>query len=180
MPIEKPLARICGEPRREKGAGRVGLAVFIADMGKTMRDMGVVRVRRQRSLDLRPGHRELPILGQRHRVIGREPEIIAVIRARLSISTAIWCFCPIRPEPPIRPFGFAPTETTRASRGHAARCAYKAAIAASVRPANTRSKNPIWLASRSDRPADTSFATANAARAAEKSPCRISTCALLA
>ncbi len=41
---------------------------------------------------------------------------------------------------------------TSASRGHAARCAYKAAIAASVRPANTRSKNAMWLASRSDRP----------------------------
>ncbi len=44
-----------------------------------MRAMRVVRVGRDRLLDLRSGRRELPILGQRHGVIGEEPEIIAVM-----------------------------------------------------------------------------------------------------
>ena len=47
----------------------------------------------------------------------------------------------MRPEPPIRPFGFAAVATISASRGHAARCAYKASIAASVWPEKARSKN---------------------------------------
>src|SRR5215510_13653971 len=82
MPIEKPVARICGEPRREKGAGRVRVAALVADMGETMRAMRVVRVCRHRLLDLRSASRELPILGQRHGVIGREPKIIAVVRGQ--------------------------------------------------------------------------------------------------
>jgi hypothetical protein len=80
MPIEKPVARIYGEPRREKGVGRLRFAALLADMGETVRAMRVVRVRRHRLLDLRSGRRELPILGQRHGVIGREPKIIAVVR----------------------------------------------------------------------------------------------------
>src|ERR1700746_3579 len=83
MPIEKPVARICGEPRREKGAGRVRVAALVADMGETMRAMGVVWVCRHRLLDLRSGRRELPILGKRHRVIGREPKITAVVRGQI-------------------------------------------------------------------------------------------------
>jgi hypothetical protein len=47
-----------------------------------MRAMRVVRVCRHRLLDLRSGRRELPILGQRHGVIGREPKIIAVVRGQ--------------------------------------------------------------------------------------------------
>ena len=49
-------------------------------MGKAMRSVRVVWVRRDRALDLRSGRRELPILGQRHGVIRHEPEIIAVMR----------------------------------------------------------------------------------------------------
>src|ERR1700761_6712594 len=40
----------------------------------------VVRVRRDGLLDLRSRSRELPILGQRHGVIGQEPRIIAAVR----------------------------------------------------------------------------------------------------
>src|SRR6516165_4494487 len=82
MTVEKAVARICGEPRREKGAGRVRVAALVADMGETMRAMRVVRVCRHRLLDLRSGRRELPILGQSHGVIGREPKIIAVVRGQ--------------------------------------------------------------------------------------------------
>src|SRR6516165_11366684 len=75
-------ARICGEPRREKGVGRVRFSGLVADVGETMRAMRVVRVCRHRLLDLRSGRRELPILGQRHGVIEREPKIIAVVRGQ--------------------------------------------------------------------------------------------------
>ena len=42
--------------------------------------MGVVGVRRHGSLDLRSGGRELSVLGQRHGMVGQEPEIVAVVR----------------------------------------------------------------------------------------------------
>ena len=45
-----------------------------------MRAMGVVRVHRHGPLDLRPGGRELPVLGQRHGMVGQEPGIVAVMR----------------------------------------------------------------------------------------------------
>src|SRR5215813_7771512 len=82
----------------------------------------------------------------------------------LSINSAIWCFCPRRPEPPIRPFGLAAIEITSASHGHAARCLWTAAIAASVCPVEPRSKIAIWLASRSETPATNSFAAQGRAR----------------
>ena len=45
-----------------------------------MRAVRVVRVRGQGLLDLRPRRRELPILGQPHGMIGKEPKIVAVMR----------------------------------------------------------------------------------------------------
>src|SRR6516165_9950875 len=83
MTVEKAVARIGGEPRREKGAGRVRVTALVAHMGETMRTVGVFRVRRYRTFDLRSGRRELPILGQRHGVIGREPKIVAVVRGQV-------------------------------------------------------------------------------------------------
>ena len=80
MAVEKSVARIGGEPGGQVGAGRVRLAALVADMREAVRAMRVVRVRRHRSLDLRPGGGELPILGQRHGMMGEEPEIVAVMR----------------------------------------------------------------------------------------------------
>src|ERR1700751_4885942 len=48
-------------------------------MGEAMRAVGVVRVRGQGLLDLLPSQRELSILGQPHRMIGKEPIIVAVM-----------------------------------------------------------------------------------------------------
>src|SRR4051794_31050930 len=80
MAIEKAVARIGGEPGGEVSASRVWLAILVTHMGKAMRSVRVVWVRRDRALDLRSGRRELPILGQLHGVIRHEPEIIAVMR----------------------------------------------------------------------------------------------------
>ena len=80
MAMEKPIARIGGEPGGQVGAGRVRLAALVTNMREPVRAMRVVRVRRHRSLDLRPGGGELPILGQRHGMIGQEPPIVAVMR----------------------------------------------------------------------------------------------------
>src|SRR5215471_15728419 len=60
--------------------------------------------------------------------------------------------------------------TISASRGHAVRWPYKAAIAGSVLPANTRSRKAMWLASRSETSEARSLAAASAARAASTSP----------
>jgi hypothetical protein len=49
-------------------------------MGEPVRTVRVVRVCGHRALDFRPRRRELPILGQRHGMLGKEPEIIAVMR----------------------------------------------------------------------------------------------------
>src|SRR6266446_2469824 len=79
MAIEKAFPRISGEPRGEKGARRIKLAALIANMSEAMGTMGIVRVRRHGSLDLRPRVAKLPILGQGHGVIGDKPEIVAIV-----------------------------------------------------------------------------------------------------
>src|ERR1051325_11589058 len=83
MAIEKAVARIGGKPGGEVTAGRVRLAALVTHMGKAMSTMCVVRVHRDRELDLRAGRRELPILGERHSVIRHEPEIIAIMRGEI-------------------------------------------------------------------------------------------------
>src|SRR6516164_9269956 len=80
MPIEKAFARIGLEPGGQEGAGGVRLATFVTDMGEAMRAVRVVWVRGQRLLDLRPGRGELPILGEPHGMVGKEPKIVAVMR----------------------------------------------------------------------------------------------------
>src|SRR5512144_1399479 len=80
MAMEESFARIGGEPGGQEGAGRVRLAAFVANMRERMRTMRVVGVSRDRSLDLRPGGRDLPVLGQRHGMVSQEPEIVAVMR----------------------------------------------------------------------------------------------------
>src|SRR5258705_12327020 len=51
MAMEKPVARIGGEPGRQIGAGRVRLAALVTNMGEPVRTMRVVRVRRDGALD---------------------------------------------------------------------------------------------------------------------------------
>src|SRR5262249_22484268 len=149
MTVEEAIARILGEPRQQKGPRGLRFVAFVADMGKPVGAVRVFRVQRHRPLDLRPGRSELPVFGQRHRMVGQEPVIVTVM------------LCPRRPEPPIRPLGLAAIEITSASRGHAARCLWTAAIAASVCPVEPRSKIAMWLASRSETPATNSFAAAS-------------------
>jgi hypothetical protein len=48
-------------------------------MGEAMRAVSVVRVRGQRLLELCAGQCQLPILGQPHGMIGKEPEIVAIM-----------------------------------------------------------------------------------------------------
>jgi hypothetical protein len=49
-------------------------------MREPVRTVRVVRVYGHRALDFRPGRRELPILGQRHCMMGKEPVVVAVMR----------------------------------------------------------------------------------------------------
>ena len=46
MTVEEAIARILGEPRQQKGPRGIGFAAFVADMGKPMRPMRVLRVQR--------------------------------------------------------------------------------------------------------------------------------------
>src|SRR6266568_4699070 len=62
MAIEKAFPRISAEPRGEKGARRIKLAALVENMSEAMGTMRIVRVRRHRSLDLRPSDAKLPIL----------------------------------------------------------------------------------------------------------------------
>src|SRR5205814_4764343 len=101
-------------------------------MSEAMCTMRVVRVSSQRSLDFRPSRRKLPVFGKRHSVIGHEPKIITVVRGQAVHQHGDLV---LLSDAAIRPLGFAALATTRASRGHAARCSYRAAIAASARPA---------------------------------------------
>ena len=154
MAIEKAVARIGGEPRR-RGKRRAGLelAALVADMGEAMRAVRIVRVRRHGPLDLRPRRRELPILGQRHGVIGARTRNRRRSAARGCPSTprsgaSVRCGRSRRSGRWGSPHWRRPAR--RAAMPPDGR--YKAAIAASVRPANTSSKKPMWLASRSDTP----------------------------
>src|SRR4051812_6794047 len=80
MAVEKSVARIGGEPRGQKGASRVPLATLVTDMYERVRTKRVVRVGHYGSLDLRPRGRKLPVLGERHGMMGQEPKIVAVTR----------------------------------------------------------------------------------------------------
>ncbi len=139
MAVEKALARIGGKPRDEKGARRVRLAAFVADMGEAVRAVRVVRVRGQGLLDFRAGPqraahpRIAPWHGRkgtknRHRNAGRgcpsAPRSGASVRCGRSRRSSRW--------------GSRPLATTKASRGHAVRCVYNAEMAASARPAHSQ------------------------------------------
>ena len=78
MAMEIGVLRIGREPGGEETARRRQVAGLVADMGVAMGGMGIIRVGRDRSLDLRPGLGKLAILGQRQSMIGTEPEILAV------------------------------------------------------------------------------------------------------
>ena len=80
MAVEKSSTRIGGEPGGQIGAGRVPVATLVTNMRERVGTMRVVRVRRHGSLDLRPRGCKLPILGQRHRMMRQEPEIVAIMR----------------------------------------------------------------------------------------------------
>jgi hypothetical protein len=83
MAVEKAIPWISGKPGGEESAGRVQFATLVTDMGEAMRAVRVVGVRGQGLLDLRTGHRKLPILGQPHGMIGKEPKIVAVMRGEV-------------------------------------------------------------------------------------------------
>ena len=80
MAMEKSAARIGGEPGRQIGAGGVRLATLVTNMRESVRTMRVVRVRGHGALDFRARGRELPIPGQCHGMMGKEPIIVAVMR----------------------------------------------------------------------------------------------------
>ena len=61
---------IDGEPRHQKGAGRVGIAFLIAEVRAGVHRPRIVRVLREGSIDLWPGGITLPILRERHTVMG--------------------------------------------------------------------------------------------------------------
>src|SRR5881398_2243599 len=80
--IQQAVTRIGGEPSRQEVAGRVWLAVLIAEVRAGVRYPRVARVLRKGSSDLRAGGIPLAILRQRHAMMGREPPIIAIARGK--------------------------------------------------------------------------------------------------
>src|SRR5437763_6682535 len=86
MPIQVAIQRavtpIGGKPRRQKGAGRVCIALLIAQVRQGMRCPGVLGALSEGSFDLWTGGISLSILRQRHAVMGHEPPIVAVTRGK--------------------------------------------------------------------------------------------------
>src|SRR5262249_16946034 len=76
--IKLGVARIGGEPRRKEGAGRLGFALLVAEMRAGVRSPRVVRVLRERAVDLRMGGGVLSVLRERHAMMGGEPPIVAI------------------------------------------------------------------------------------------------------
>ena len=82
MAEQQAIARICGEPGRQEAASGVRIALLVAQVRTGVSCPGVVRVLRERSIDLRASGVSLSILGERHAVMGREPPIVTVARGK--------------------------------------------------------------------------------------------------
>src|SRR5271169_3122927 len=74
--------RISRKPRHQEGAGRVWIALLVAEMRAGMRRPGVLGVLGEGTIDLRAGSLSLSIFRERHTMVGREPPIIAIARCK--------------------------------------------------------------------------------------------------
>src|SRR5262245_37553768 len=80
MAVERPIARIGGEPGGQKVAAGVQITALVTNMREPVCGMRVLPVEYHGALDLRPGGRDLSILGQCRAMVGEEPVSLAVMR----------------------------------------------------------------------------------------------------
>ena len=94
MAIQRTVARIAVQPRCQEAAGRVRIALLIAEMRARMRSPGVVQILPERSIDLRLCGSVLAVLRQRHAVMRGEPPIVAVVRGKPNQQVQQGAFLP--------------------------------------------------------------------------------------
>src|ERR1700749_4500427 len=80
--IQRGIARAGREPRGEEGAGRVYIALLVAEVSASVRCPGILRVLREGSINLWAGSTALSIFRKRHAGMGREPPIVAIARGK--------------------------------------------------------------------------------------------------
>src|ERR1700735_2304208 len=82
MAVERAVAWIGGQPRRQEGAGRVWVALLIGEMRAGVRCPRIDRVLRKGFFVLRAGVVVLPVLREGHAVVGRDPPVVPVVRGK--------------------------------------------------------------------------------------------------
>src|SRR5690348_3139715 len=76
MAVQLALPVVAGEPRLDKSGAAFGIARFVIAVRAGMRSKGVVRVERQRPLDLARAGRDIACLDASPAEIGQEPPIL--------------------------------------------------------------------------------------------------------
>src|ERR1051326_6443674 len=117
MAVQLALPIVAGEPRLDKTGAAFGIARFVIDVRAGMRSKGVVRVERQRPLDLTRAGRDIACLDASPAEIGQEPPILVPLGASRSSSASCASWWSTRPLKPNRPKTPSAGDNASASRG---------------------------------------------------------------
>ena len=86
--MQLTLAVVTGEPRRDECGAALGIARLVIAMRARMRRVGVLRIERERALDLARSRRDIARFDARPAEIGQEPPILAPLRGARRSSSA--------------------------------------------------------------------------------------------
>ena len=134
MAVEEAIARIGRRARRRGSRGRVRARRSRSRHGRTRARRARCRVQLPRTARSSAAPPRAAVLAQRHGMVGQEPEIVAVMRGeavqqRRDRAASARC---VRNGADQSIGVRGRRQASTASRGHAARCSCRAAIAASV------------------------------------------------
>src|SRR5438477_11510945 len=86
MAMQLALSVVTGEPSVDESGAGLGIAGFEIAMRPGMRGVGIMRIERQRPLDLTRAGRDIAGLDTRPAEIGQKPPILVPLRRRQALQ----------------------------------------------------------------------------------------------